>query len=63
MPKFNRLRPCPFCGSKKVTLWKDEVDGETVWCVFCEDCEAEGPHAKGAKTAVKRWESRVVYHL
>lgn len=35
----NKLKPCPFCGSKKVNLWQ-EFD---VVYVVCVDCQADGP--------------------
>lgn len=36
----NDLKPCPFCGSKKVKLIRPQVvSGEYVYGVYCIDCE------------------------
>ncbi len=35
------LKPCPFCGSEKLTV---SDYGEEVSCVTCKDCLAEGGH-------------------
>jgi hypothetical protein len=54
------LLPCLFCGSDKVTPWQSEKDGVPCWCVFCEGCEAEGPHTDAsAEVATALWNKRV----
>lgn len=59
------LKPCPFCGSKSIILWEVKPDeatafqGESLWCVFCESCEAEGPHKTTATVAASGWNCRL----
>ena len=57
---FSKLLPCPFCGGKKVTLWKSRPKGKIVWCVFCDGCEAEGPHSSESSEAVRLWNYRSI---
>lgn len=52
------LLPCPFCASAIVMLWNSERSGEPCWCVFCESCEAEGPHSTDSVAAVEQWNRR-----
>lgn len=52
------LASCPFCGSDNVTLWNSEREGEPCWCVFCEACEAEGPHSVAEDSATRQWNER-----
>lgn len=54
------LLPCPFCGNKDVVLWEAKFPEETdsLWCVFCESCEAEGPHKTTAEVAASGWNVR-----
>lgn len=37
------LKPCPFCGSKDLVPSFHKGAHETLVCVACESCEAEGP--------------------
>lgn len=59
------LAPCPFCGSRQVILWEAEIERpggrsvEILWCVFCETCEAEGPHKTTAEVAASGWNARL----
>lgn len=49
------LRPCPFCDCTKVLNWLSHDASPNVWCVFCEACEAEGPHAKTSDESLRLW--------
>jgi Lar family restriction alleviation protein len=40
------LKPCPFCGSTNVRLWKHQtlITIDSVkWFVWCLECDAMGP--------------------
>lgn len=55
-----QLLPCPFCGGHKIIAWKsdDVIDDNPVWCVFCQDCEAEGPHDLSRTAVASKWNYR-----
>lgn len=50
--------PCPFCASERIIAWKSEAAREPCWVVFCEVCEAEGPHLTTEGDAVNAWNCR-----
>jgi Lar family restriction alleviation protein len=56
----SRLHPCPFCGEKRVVNWLSHDAAPNVWCVFCESCNAEGPHANDEDVSVSLWNRRAV---
>jgi Lar family restriction alleviation protein len=51
------LNSCPFCQSRRVTLWT-ETDGNFVttdaW-VECDACSARGPSEDTEKNATEKW--------
>jgi Lar family restriction alleviation protein len=50
-------RECPFCLSDDTRVWFSTYPkGE--YCVLCLTCEAEGPHAESANTAIELWNRR-----
>lgn len=53
------LLPCPFCNSRKVIAWESRpLVHQILWCVFCETCEGEGPHAETKQEAIAGWNKR-----
>lgn len=52
------LKPCPFCGSKKIEFSNNRC------CLYCDECESEGPvsylmnYDDVKKDAVKLWNER-----
>lgn len=64
---IEQLNPCPFCGATEangnVTAFRSELPtasangpvGLMVWTVFCERCEAEGPHQVELCSAIEGW--------
>jgi len=55
---MNELLPCPFCGSKNLNTSLDTI-GKTS-CVWCYDCETEGPVKHTEKEAIEAWNRRTV---
>lgn len=55
---MTELKPCPFCGSKKVRV----VTSITAGYVLCDECDAEGPLARLAtgESPVDLWNRRHV---
>lgn len=51
------LKPCPFCGSKEVEVYRPEA---AAWSavITCNACMAWGPEAKENEDAAERWNSR-----
>lgn len=55
--------PCPFCGSKDVAIYSNEVEaGYKItrdYEVSCNECGANGPHAgEDSKKAIELWNNR-----
>ncbi len=50
--------PCPFCGSRDLSI--DHLgDGEReFFCVTCGQCEADGPIMRTEEGAVEAWNMR-----
>jgi len=49
---MSKPKPCPFCGSRKVTCEKSGHD----WTVMCHDCFADGPLTPSRVDAIRMWE-------
>lgn len=47
------LRPCPFCGSKRILVTKP-----TTWQSWCIDCKAIGPYKVDKQDAIEAWNRR-----
>lgn len=47
-----RLKPCPFCASRRVEVRYEEYHVE------CQDCGAQGPIAKTYSQAEELWNKR-----
>lgn len=46
----SELKPCPFCGSKQLTVF-DDGDNDPTAFILCGECDSTGP--------VKLWNRRV----
>lgn len=54
-----RLKPCPFCGSKRIQLFPSNGEiFDDMWESFCWDCSARGPLGKTEKGIVRQWNRR-----
>lgn len=51
------MEKCPFCGSAKVENWASRPPDKDhdIWCVFCHDCNCEGPEALTEAEALRLW--------
>lgn len=62
--KTMEIKPCPFCGSKRIRINSTREDREeedklqTYWGL-CMDCGADGPNAESAEEAVRMWNERM----
>lgn len=52
----NELKPCPFCGSKRIHLVDASELGNN-W-VRCDNCETEGPCHLTEQNAIEAWNRR-----
>lgn len=52
----DKLKSCPFCGSKKIHL-VDASDLGYNW-IHCDNCSAEGPCKLTAQEAIYAWQWR-----
>jgi Lar family restriction alleviation protein len=51
------LKPCPFCGSPDLHLWKSVAVGG--WAVECDDCRViVTPLAEGKRQVMDAWNQR-----
>ena len=48
------LKPCPFCGSKKIVV----KNGKYAWWVKCDDCGTEGAIKLKKAVAIEAWNRR-----
>ncbi|MBQ6983026.1 MAG: Lar family restriction alleviation protein [Synergistaceae bacterium] len=53
-----KLRECPFCGSNDVSVRETEIDGETVYFLLCDFCNAIAGAAKDKQTVIEKWNAR-----
>jgi len=47
-------KPCPFCGSMRITVWETP----NIWTLECDKCHASGPEAKDEESALSAWNKR-----
>jgi Lar family restriction alleviation protein len=63
MKKNQQLKPCPFCGNKKMTeedvLFYEHIE----YAVICNKCDAAGPFGKTEKQAISIWNKRKTYKI
>ena len=52
---ISSVKPCPFCGEKKLFGFQ-EMKGAVY--VVCDNCLANGPYCKTAQIAVDAWNKR-----
>ena len=52
---MSNLKPCPFCGSKKVEYFEAWEDEHYVGCHFCK---TTGPLTMDKEKAIERWNNR-----
>ena len=51
------LRPCPFCGSQEVHMFKSRTLGG--WAIECDGCMTVVlPHAESGHQATNEWNKR-----
>jgi Lar family restriction alleviation protein len=52
------LKPCPFCGNKKV--WPDQSSINNNWVfIACFNCDTCGPMRRNLNEAKKAWNTRL----
>ena len=59
------LKPCPFCGSKKVAVTLERFPGWKANFISCTDCNAQGgwfdaTDGRPRQQAIVAWNNRVV---
>jgi Lar family restriction alleviation protein len=54
---LEELKPCPFCGSKTMHVYKTGVE-PIKYCVSCDGCGSEGPWEETTWGSGARWNRR-----
>lgn len=57
-----KLEPCPFCGSKNLSIRVDDNNYKIPYFVNCDDCNTEGPQVYGNEEKfdpIKAWNTRI----
>ena len=49
------MEPCPFCGNRELI---EMGDGENIYFVHCNTCDAKGPYAGHPDPAIRAWNRR-----
>lgn len=52
---MEEIKPCPFCGSKKVDICRTNPDA--CW-VRCHKCDTDAPSFKTREEAIQFWNTR-----
>ena len=57
------LKPCPFCGSKRVEIRRFwfHPDDLLKHCVYCPDCDSPSCDSDTAEEAASKWNRRVLH--
>jgi len=55
------LKPCPFCGSKKLMMdtGLSGADDSKLFWIVCNECYSSGPAYDKKSAAIARWNKRV----
>ena len=54
-PIAKGVEPCPFCGNRELM---EMGDGEHIFFIHCNTCEAKGPYAGHPDPALRAWNKR-----
>lgn len=55
----DKLKPCPFCGSKRLGIELDELSTlGMAFCVLCKNCLTKGPMSDDDEIAIDLWNRR-----
>lgn len=57
---IDKLKPCPFCGSKNIYLYSNITNITSRWRVLCKDCDAQVGRYVMKEQAVDAWNRRAV---
>lgn len=52
-----KMKPCPFCGSKELRLWEDRTFGGG-YSVYCWMCGSQGREDLDKEVAIAAWNRR-----
>lgn len=52
------LKPCPFCGGKKLSILLKGINLDRKYAVCCNTCDARGGRKQDKKIAVEEWNRR-----
>lgn len=55
---FPDAKPCPFCGTTRVTIFRSKPGEKEQWWTCCNGCAATGPWQKFRSAAVELWNQR-----
>jgi len=55
-PKLDELKPCPFCGSEDVVIYKSDVVDE--YHELCNSCEVTTKYSNSLDGAIALWNTR-----
>lgn len=57
---MTELKPCPFCGSKKIRIWTcNETISDSAWCQ-CESCLVSTSEEDTDEEAIEAWNRRAI---
>ena len=61
----DKLKPCPFCGNKKVKVCGGVPAGSRkgVYWVYCRKCGTSSGNKKTKNSAIAAWNKRVNYAI
>ena len=59
--RMSDLKPCPFCGSKKISLrgGKNIAEVGSFWYIVCESCFVASCGDEDKEKAISQWNVRV----
>ena len=55
----NKLKPCPFCGGKAYKKRNWDFDGNDIYGIHCENCNAQTEYRCSEQEAIEAWNRRV----
>lgn len=57
----DKTRPCPRCGSRDLTYWRNRADKYPWWHISCDECYWFGPRKLFLRRAIAAWNNLTKY--